>query len=181
MPRVPNRAAAKPLAIIVMGVSGSGKTTLGRSLSQVLDCRYLEGDAFHSADSIAKMAAGVALTDADRWPWLDRLGAALGDAARGGSVAVAACSALRRTYRDRLRGATGCDTAFVHLAVDRAELARRMCSRPGHYMPVSLLDSQLALFEPLGTDELASSFGAGEDDGRVMERVVAWLRAARPD
>ncbi|WP_316747210.1 gluconokinase, GntK/IdnK-type [Sphingomonas sp. A2-49] len=133
-----------PRAIVVMGVSGSGKSTLAARLATHLGCPMLEGDAFHGAANVAKMQAGRPLDDADRWPWLDRLGHAIGAAAAADGMAVAACSALKRSYRRRLRAASFCPLAFVLLDTGRDELARRLAGRTGHYMPVSLLGSQMA-------------------------------------
>ena len=109
-----------------MGVAGSGKSTLGAHLSRTLGCPFMEGDDFHSADAIAKMRSGQPLTDADRWPWLDRLGGAIGEAVAAHGVAVAACSALRRCYRDRLIEAIGAATRFVLLDSPHEELQRRL-------------------------------------------------------
>jgi gluconokinase len=137
--------------VIVMGVSGSGKSTVGRLLAARLGWPYLEGDDLHPAANIAKMAAGHPLDDADRAPWLaairDRCAALL--RTRGGCVA--GCSALKRQYRDVLREAG--PTRFAYLAVDRDELHRRLIERHGHFMPPTLLDSQLAALEPPGPDE----------------------------
>lgn len=134
--------------IIVMGVSGSGKSTLGEALATRLGLPYIEGDQLHSAASIARMAAGIPLEDEDRWPWLDRIGRSLADAALSGRGAVASCSALRRVYRDRLRAATGQHLRFVMIDLPRDVLERRMIERTGHYMPPALLDSQLRTLEP---------------------------------
>lgn len=133
-----------PLQVIVMGVSGCGKSTLGAALARTWDVPFIEGDALHAPESVAKMAAGIALDDADRWPWLDRIGTALDEAGTGG---VASCSALRRIYRDRLRRAVGPHLRFVMLDLPRDVLERRMTERPGHYMPPALLDSQLRTLE----------------------------------
>ena len=97
--------AVSPAAVVVMGVCGCGKSTIGQGIATAMHVSFLEGDAFHPAANVAKMAAGIPLDDADRWPWLDRLGKALGHAAREKGGAVAACSALKRIYRDRLRAA----------------------------------------------------------------------------
>jgi gluconokinase len=115
----------------------------------LLGVPFVDADDLHPAANIAKMTDGVALTDADRWPWLDAVGAIL----RDGPVVVA-CSALRRVYRDRLRSAEP-DIAFVYLQVDRDVLADRLTHRPGHFMPPGLLDSQLATLEPPTADERA--------------------------
>lgn len=137
------------LRVVVMGVSGCGKTTVGIALAERLGARFIEGDRLHPEANVAKMRAGIPLDDADRWPWLDAVASAL---ANGGPIVVS-CSALKRDYRDRLRTRSGVPLHFVHLAGDRASLAQRMAERPGHYMPVSLLDSQLATLEPPGAEE----------------------------
>jgi len=136
-------------AILVMGVSGAGKTTLARPLAAALGLPFIEGDDLHAPESVAKMRGGVPLTDEDRAPWLARVGGAL----RGGGVA--ACSALARRHRDAIRAALGRDALFVFLDVPRAELERRLAARSGHFMPASLLQSQLDLLEPPAQDEAA--------------------------
>ena len=161
-------------AIIVMGVSGSGKSTLAAALADRLGCPLIEGDAYHSAASIAKMQAGHALTDEDRWPWLDRLGGAIGTAAATTGVAVAACSALRRSYRERLATAAGVPPHFVLLDTARDEIARRMQARTGHYMPGSLLDSQLATLERPQPDEQALALDAARPIAALCDAVLAW-------
>lgn len=137
---------------VVMGVSGCGKSTVGRGLAAALGCDYVEGDAFHQSASIAKMAAGVPLLDADRAGWLRALQDQIGCAREHGTSLVLSCSALKRAYRDLLREA---DPAlrFAHLDGPRELVAARLAARAGHYMAPLLLDSQLALLEPLGEDE----------------------------
>lgn len=130
--------------IVVMGVSGCGKSSVGAALSQALGIPYRDGDDLHPAVNVAKMRAGEALTDADRWPWLDRVAQ---DLARLAPVIVG-CSALRRAYRDRIRAGAGGPVLFVHLAGSREVIAARMAARSGHFMPASLLDSQFATLEP---------------------------------
>ena len=169
--------AEAPLAIIVMGVSGSGKSTLAALLARALDCPFIEGDDFHSADAVAKMRAGHALTDADRWPWLDRLCRALGSAAHAHGRAVATCSALKRRYRDRLIGAAGGRVRFVLLDNDRDELLQRLEHRASHYMPASLLDSQLDTLERPGTDEPVLALDSHRSPGELCHAAVAWLAA----
>jgi len=139
-----SQPASERLAVVVMGVSGSGKTTVGRRLAEAMGAEFIDGDDLHSDAARAKMAAGGALTDDDRWPWLDRVGAAL---ARGPRVIVA-CSALRRAYRDRLRAAAGPSLRFVYLDADIETMRARVARRKGHYMPASLVDSQFATLEP---------------------------------
>jgi carbohydrate kinase (thermoresistant glucokinase family) len=136
--------------IIVMGPSASGKTTLARALAQALQARYLEGDDLHPAANVQKMRSGIALDDADRGPWIDALGSALcRDPAQ---PVVATCSALKRRYRDKLDAIAG-PLVFIHPLVSRQILSQRLATRAGHYMPASLLDSQLADLEPLAIDE----------------------------
>jgi len=136
-------------SLIVIGPSGNGKSSLARALAERLDWTFIEGDRHHPPANLAKMARGEPLTDADRAPFLDSIGRALAEAEHG---AVASCSALRRAYRDRLR-AFAPQALLVWPQVPREELRRRMNAREGHFMPPSLLDSQLATFEPPGTDE----------------------------
>ena len=162
-------------AIIMMGVSGCGKSTLAASLGERLGCPFLEGDSYHSDANVAKMRSGQPLTDADRWPWLDLLGEAIGKAVRTDGVAVAACSALKRAYRDRLRRAIGANTVFVLLEVGREELVRRLNSRPGHYMPASLIDSQLAILEPPSADERAITIDSTVPLEREADQLLRQL------
>ena len=141
----------KPV-VVVMGVCGSGKTEIGRLLAARLGCDLLDGDDFHPAANVEKMQAGTPLADADRWPWLDRLAAEIGARLADGRGGVVACSALARRYRDRL-GITRPGVVLVHLDGDRDLLARRLAARQGHFMPATLLDSQLAALERPTTDE----------------------------
>jgi gluconokinase len=133
------------MIVVVMGVCGCGKTTVGKALAAALGWRFFDADDFHPPASIEKMAAGIPLTDTDRWPWLDRLAAEMGAIERAGGHAVLACSALRQAYRDRL--AVAGDVRFAHLRGDRATIAARVAARPGHYMPATLVDSQFAALE----------------------------------
>ena len=138
-------------AIIVMGVSGAGKSTVGARLAKALHSIYLEGDSFHPPQNVTKMHAGTPLTDDDRWPWLDAIAAAIRDAGDGGIVV--ACSALRRVYRQRIAKGAGRPVTFVFLDGSLATLRSRIGHRRGHFMPASLLDSQLATLEPPSPDE----------------------------
>ena len=140
------------LAVVVMGVSGSGKSTVGAAIAARLGLHFLDGDSLHSTESVAKMRAGSALQDEDRWPWLDRIGASLADTERWPAGVVVACSALRRAYRDRIRAAAP-GVRFVFLAGTKAVIGARMTHRRGHYMPDTLLDSQLRTLETPGPDE----------------------------
>jgi gluconokinase len=139
-------AADAPLTVIVMGVSGSGKSTIGRLLARRLRARFLDADDFHSAENVDKMRRGVALSDRDRAPWLARLNQALRDHAARGESVVLACSALKRSYRDRLMEGLPA-THLVYLRGSRALLAARLSGREGHFMSPALLDSQLATLE----------------------------------
>jgi len=138
--------------LVVMGVAGCGKTTVGSGLARALGWPFAEGDRDHLPASLAKMAAGVPLTDADRWPWLRILAERIGAEERAGGSSVLACSALRRAYRNLLRSGGG-RVRFVHLHGSREVLAERLRRRTGHFFPAGLLDSQLAALEPLGEDE----------------------------
>ena len=171
-----NPARGGPTAIIVMGVSGSGKSTLGAALAQAAGCPFLEGDDFHAAESVRRMRAGMPLTDADRWPWLDRLGSAVRAALAEGGIAVASCSALKRIYRDRLRATIGAPVGFVLLDGAPEELRRRMAARADHYMPPSLLDSQFAALEWPDSDEAALPLDASLPTEQMCRQVAAWLR-----
>lgn len=168
-----------PLAIIIMGVSGSGKSTLGKELASALSLPFLEGDEFHTPEAIAKMRAAVPLTDDDRWPWLDSLGRAIGAAVADAGVAVAACSALKRTYRDRLRKTIGAPVCFVLLDGERDELWRRLSNRTGHFMPDRLLSSQLDTLERPQADESAMTLDAGRPPGALREQVITWLTGTK--
>jgi gluconokinase len=167
-------------AILVMGVSGSGKSTLAAALATQYAASFLEGDAFHSAANKAKMAAGIPLDDTDRWPWLDALGAALGEAARSKGTAVAACSALKRSYRTRLAAAAGMPLRIILVEGPADLLAARMRGRAGHYMPVSLLDSQLATLEPPTTEEQALRLAVDAPPEALLAEAVAWLADGAP-
>ncbi|MER7998918.1 gluconokinase [Streptomyces sp. NPDC095613] len=162
-----------PHVVVVMGVAGTGKTTVGPLLAGTLGVPYAEGDEFHSPENVAKMASGVPLEDADRWPWLDSIGEwAHGRAGRGG---VVSCSALKRAYRDRLRAAAP-DVLFLHLTGDRELIGRRMAARKGHYMPTALLDSQFATLQDLGEDEAGVAVDVSGTPEEITERAVAALR-----
>ena len=137
------------LRVVVMGVSGCGKSSVGEALGALLGVPYFDGDDLHPAENVARMAAGVPLTDADRWPWLDRVAAVLAERA----PVIVGCSALKRAYRDRIRAGAGGPVRFVHLAGSRAVIEDRMAARTGHFMPAALLDSQFATLEPPGPDE----------------------------
>ncbi|MBB4437936.1 gluconokinase [Rhizobium leguminosarum] len=137
-----------PLAVIVMGVSGCGKSSVGERLAAQNGMPFLEGDQLHPAENVEKMAQGISLTDDDRLPWLDRIGAEIRTAQEASQGLVISCSALKRHYRDRLRQAATGRLVFVFLEGSRELLLSRMQARQGHFMPASLLDSQLETLEP---------------------------------
>ena len=163
------------MAIVVMGVSGSGKSTLGALLAARLGCDFLEGDTFHAPASIEMMRSGQPLTDDERWPWLDRIGAAMAAEVKAHGVAVAACSALKRAYRSRIVDSVPASTRFVFLDNDPDELRRRLAQRCDHYMPPSLLGSQLATLERPASDEAALSLYTQAPPELLVGEVLDWL------
>jgi gluconokinase len=173
--RVKREINGCPQGIVVMGVAGSGKSTLGAVLARALDCPFLEGDDFHAPEAVARMRAGTPLTDDDRWPWLDRLGRAINAEVVRHGIAVATCSALRRAYRDRLRDVISARVSFVLMDADPEELLRRLSERKHHYMPPSLLVSQLDTLERPQPDEAAITLDARRPPAALCEQIVAWI------
>ena len=162
--------------MVVMGVSGSGKSTVGRALADRLGWAFVDGDDVHPAANVAKLRRGVPLDDADRAPWLDRLHEIVVETVAAGDDLVLVCSALKRRYRDRLRrGQPPGAVRFVHLDVDRATLLDRLRRRRGHFMPPSLLDSQLADLEAPAADEGAVVVDARRSVDEVVGEAVAAL------
>jgi gluconokinase len=159
-------SAASPLRVVVMGVAASGKTTVGELLARELDVEYADADDFHSAENVAKMSAGIPLTDTDRGPWLDAIGAWLAERAATGAVVT--CSALRRRYRDAIRSSAD-DVWFLFCHGTFALISARIAQRSEHFMPGSLLRSQFATLEPPGPDERA----VYEDVSQPPEQIVA--------
>ena len=174
MPNAPQDT--KSIPIVVMGVAGSGKSSVGEALAKHLGVPFRDADEFHPKANIAKMSAGIPLTDEDRWPWLDAIGKALAES--DGSLIVA-CSALRRIYRDRLTRAAGRPVIFLWLDGSKATIAARMKRRKHHFMPPSLLDSQFATLEPPGPDELAVRVSVEPPREQVVAAALAALPAAR--
>ena len=166
----------RPVPIVVMGVAGSGKTSVGKALTERLGVPFRDADEFHPKANIDKMSAGIALTDADRWPWLDAIGGAL---ARSGGRLIVACSALRRIYRERLAQAAGGPVIFVWLDGSKETIGARLKRRKHHFMPASLLDSQFATLERPGPDELAIRVSVEPPCDEVVAAALAALPAAR--
>ena len=161
--------------IVVMGVSGSGKSTVGAALAQRLRVPFADADDFHPPANIEKMTAGTPLNDDDRYPWLEAIGEWL--AVRCGDGGVMSCSALKRKYRDQLR--RHCPEAvFLHLAGSLEVIGRRQSSRPGHFMPASLLASQFETLEPLESDEHGVTIDVDQDVDSIVESYLA-LSASR--
>jgi carbohydrate kinase (thermoresistant glucokinase family) len=158
--------------VVVMGVSGSGKSTVAGVLAGRLGWDLAEGDDLHPPSNVAKMAAGHPLTDADRWPWLRLVAGWITEHTAEGRPGVITCSALKRSYRELLRGDR---VVFVYLAGSREQIARRMTARHGHFMPTALLDSQLDTLEPPGEDEQALTVAAGATPGEVAEEIIRRL------
>jgi carbohydrate kinase (thermoresistant glucokinase family) len=163
--------------ILVMGVSGCGKSTLGQAVAQRLGLPFVEGDELHPARNVALMAAGTPLTDDDRQGWLQAVAARL--AAARGIGAVVACSALKRSYRDQLRRAAP-DLKVVYLSGSAALLSQRLQARAGHYMPLSLLPSQLQTLEPPAADEQALSLPITESTSTLVDLVLHHLESTAP-
>ncbi|MCF3937114.1 gluconokinase [Gordonia sp. Z-3] len=158
--------------VVVMGVSGSGKSTVGAALAQRVRAPFADADDFHPPENIAKMSAGRALDDADRRPWLESIGQWLAQHADGG---VVSCSALKHSYRDQLR-AHAPSVFFVHLDGPIEVITRRQASRPGHFMPATLLQSQFDTLEPLGPDEAGGVVDVDQSVDAIVEQSVALLQ-----
>jgi carbohydrate kinase (thermoresistant glucokinase family) len=160
------------MRVVVMGVSGSGKTTEGERIAERLGEPFVDGDSLHPAANVAKMSSGIPLTDDDRWPWLDKVGRTLADA--GPTGMVVACSALKRSYRDRIRRSAP-DAVFLLLTASPEVLAARMSHR-SHFFPPALLASQLATLEPLADDEHGIVVDVDAPVDEVVDAAVAALR-----
>jgi gluconokinase len=158
--------------LVIMGVSGSGKSTVAGLLAGQLGWDLAEGDDLHPTTNIAKMSAGIPLTDDDRWPWLDRVATWIQDRTAAGAPGIITCSALKRSYRDRLAGD---NIVFVHLAASADIIGQRLNARLDHYMPATLLDSQVAALDPPGQDENAVSVAAGRSPTQVAAEIIRRL------
>ncbi|HEX9473802.1 MAG TPA: gluconokinase [Steroidobacteraceae bacterium] len=161
---------------VVMGVAGTGKSTVGSALALALGLAFVEGDAYHPARNVQRMAAGIPLTDADRSPWLNALAARLQEAEHAGTGLVMACSALKRAYREQLRGGAA-GVTFIYLHGDRELLARRLAQRHQHFMPASLLESQLAALEPPTPDEGAWTYDISLSPRAIVASLVERIGA----
>lgn len=157
--------------IILMGVAGCGKSSVGEAISARTGIAYRDGDDLHPAANVEKMRAGIPLTDEDRWPWLDQVGRELAEKA----PLIIGCSALKRVYRDRIRALAGGPVTFVHLAGSRDLIAGRMAQRTGHYMPLSLLDSQFAALELPQPDEGALTADISQPLDVLVDGIVKGL------
>ncbi len=166
------------LRIIVMGVSGSGKSSLSERLSEALQLRMKDGDELHLPESVAKMSAGIALQDEDRWPWLDRIANYLKDAAaENGPGGIVACSALKKIYRDRIRQQAG-PVVFLFLEGSPELIRQRMQQRVGHYMQPALLDSQLKTLEKPSSDEIdVITLSIDQPLSQIVQQALKALRA----
>jgi gluconokinase len=164
---------------VMMGVCGSGKSLIGAQLARELDLEFVEGDSLHPPDNVQRMAAGIPLTDADRHGWLIAIAARLREAKRAGIGLVVACSALKRSYRDLLRSVGVADVRFVYLAGGRALLAERLAKRRGHFMPPSLLDSQLSILEEPSPDERAWVCDISQPLHAIVTALVTRTAACR--
>ncbi len=159
-----------------MGVSGCGKSTVAGLLAARLGWELVEGDDLHPAANVAKMRSGVALTDADRIPWLRRIASWIGEHVESGSDGVVTCSALKRSYRDLLRGGND-GVVFVYLRGTKDLIAQRQSARQGHYMPAVLLDSQFADLEPPTADEAVITVDIGPPASEIVQRVLQAIGA----
>ncbi len=164
----------KTTALVVMGPSGTGKTTVAELLAERLDWTIAEADEFHPQANIDKMTSGIALTDEDRWPWLEAIRDYLSGKAAEGSPAVVTCSALKRAYRDLLRQSQA-DIVFIQLTGPIDLIAGRMESRKGHFMPKTLLQSQFDTLEELGSDEAGVKADVSNPPEEIVETVLREL------
>jgi gluconokinase len=164
--------------IVVMGVSGAGKSTVAAELVKRLGWPFAEGDDFHPPENVAKMHAGIPLDDDDRWPWLRRLADWIGEHEKAGRSAVVTCSALKRSYRDVLREGHP-SVWFAHVRADPSLIQQRVETRRGHYMPPSLLGSQLEILQPLADDEPGAQISGVDPAGQVADHVLEALRSER--
>lgn len=160
---------------VVMGVTGCGKSTIAQGVAQRIDAAFIEADALHGDANISKMASGTPLSDDDRWPWLARVATAM---QTHQAPVVVSCSCLKRAYRDVLRKQSKLPIGFVHLHTDRDIIANRMAKRSDHFMPTSLLDSQIAILEMLGADEKGVIVDVNQSIELIIEEAVGYAKRA---
>lgn len=158
--------------LVIMGVSGAGKSTVAGILAGQLGWDLEEGDDLHPAENVEKMAAGIPLTDEDRWPWLDTIASWIIEHTMAGIPGIITCSALKKVYRDRLREK---NVVFVHLSGSKEQIARRLTARMDHYMPATLLDSQITTLEPPGPEENTIVIDVGRTPAEEAAEVVRRL------
>ncbi len=175
----PASDASPAVPVVVMGVCGSGKSTIGALLADALASTFIDGDRLHPQSNVDKMASGMPLNDDDRWPWLQRVGETLGASS---AHCIIACSALKRIYRQHIALAAREPVLFVHLAGSRQVIETRMQSRAGHFMPLALLESQLATLEQPDADEFAIVVDVDQPVEAVLEAALTAIRSVpRPD
>ncbi len=174
-----SRAGQDPDIVVVMGVAGSGKTTVAKGIAVSMHWIFAEGDAFHPEANVAKMHSGVPLTDEDRWPWLRLIGEWMDGQVEDDVSSVVTCSALRRVYRDLLREGRP-NVRFCHITAPETAIADRLDHRAGHYMPPSLLPSQLATLEPLEPDEPGVTVSGEGTEAEVLDRALHALGLTPP-
>lgn len=162
--------------VLIMGVSGAGKSTIGTLLAARLGVPFADADAFHPPANVAKMSSGQPLTDEDRWPWLDAIGAWLDARAAAGQGGVATCSALKHSYRDRLLDPRPA-VRLLHLSGDPGLIGARQAARPGHFMPPSLMASQVATLEPPEASERAIILSVAPPPEAIVAAALAALAA----
>ncbi|MFI5086068.1 MAG: gluconokinase [Actinomycetales bacterium] len=171
----PTPESVQQPVLVIMGVSGSGKSTVAGILAGQLGWDLEEGDDLHPEHNVEKMASGQPLTDEDRWPWLDTIASWIIEHTMAGIPGIITCSALKKVYRDRLREK---NVVFVHLAGSKEQISRRLTSRMDHYMPASLLDSQIATLEPPGPEENTIVVDVGRTPAEEAAEVVRRLGLA---
>jgi gluconokinase len=167
------------VTLVLMGVSGVGKTSVAEELVERTGWEFVEGDDLHPEHNRAKMASGTPLDDDDRWPWLRRVAEWIGEREAAGRSGLVTCSALKRAYRDLLRDGHP-SVRFVHLLAPPDLIEQRVNARTGHYMPPSLLQSQLDTLQPLGADEPGVGVDTSGDPATVAERALRLLREEFP-
>ncbi|MES0207198.1 gluconokinase [Mesorhizobium sp. LNHC209A00] len=177
MSTVASRPVFEPALIVVMGVSGCGKTEVGVEIAARLGIAFVEGDTLHPRGNVEKMSAGIPLADDDRWPWLDLVGAALRQAREEGRGLVVSCSALKKSYRDRLRHVAGGPLFFVFLEGSRSLLQARLAARRDHFFPPALLDSQFAALEYPGDEKLVVTVDIDATIDRIADATLQGLGA----